>query len=161
MAYMENQIPNIRLLTMKWTYEQKSCSLQPVTPFPSLPRHCHVSLPHLDSPWAHSINFGHLHISHRRGSTGWPSSLFLKGCVDIKSKVAFQYMNLILKRNLCFDVSTTLKTSYLVSGHPVVYVCTIMCMTGSILCSWGWDRKDVFCTLPPNRAWPHVQWYIV
>ena len=48
----------------------------------------------------------------------------LSGCslgfVDIKIKVAFQYMLLTIKRNFCFDVENTLGTTvnYLM-GHPV------------------------------------------
>ena len=33
------------------------------------------------------------------------------GYVDIKTRVAFWYMDLILKHKLCFDVNTTLGTT--------------------------------------------------
>ena len=55
--------------------------------------------------------------------TGWPFRLFTRMCwLDIKPKVAFYYIDLILKCNLCFDVNTTLWTSRMVIWKVVVYV---------------------------------------
>ena len=45
-----------------------------------------------------------------------------QGCVDIKTTAAFYYMDLILKRNLCFDVNTTLWTSKMVTLYTYMSV---------------------------------------